>query len=136
MFVKTTDKWEAIRAFINTWLKDQTLYCNNCDKDYDPFDKDEQGRWRPCCKNPQIGRNIDHTMGIIKQNKAIRQTRKNEFASVENKTMRWGVSLPPRLLYALERYCKNQTGEKLFSTNADLHAFMKKFPVFCIPEEV
>ena len=30
VFVKTFDKWIATKAFINQWLKDQRLYCNNC----------------------------------------------------------------------------------------------------------
>lgn len=130
MFVKTTDKWTLAKAFINTWLRDQTWYCNNCDMDYNPLNF-------PCCEKPQVGRNIDHLKGMIKENKIIQQTRKNEFASTDNKTLRWGISLPPRLYYALDKYFRSLTeGEKLFKDNQDLHEFMKEFPQFCIPEKI
>jgi hypothetical protein len=131
MLIKTTDKWTAVQAFINTWLKDQTLYCNHCGM---LFDKN----FFPCCENPQVGSNIDHTMGLIKQNKEMSKMRLNEFASTKKKTMRWGVSIPPKLLHDLEKYLKSTSGddEKLFNNNKELHQFMRRFPVFKIPEKV
>ena len=129
MLVKTTDKWTLAKAFINTWLKDQIWYCNNCDMDYTPG--------VVCCENPQIGRNIDHTKGLIKENRMIRETRKNEFASANNKSIRWGVSLPPRLQFALEKYFSSLTeGEKLFNNNQEFHEFMRRFPQFRVCEKV
>jgi hypothetical protein len=129
MLVKTNNKWDAVRAFINTWLKDQTFYCNNCGENWNPLTF-------PCCENPQIGRNIDHTKGVIKQNKMWRQTRKNKHASTDDKSIRWGISMPPRLLYDLERYFKTQYNEKLFNNNKELYKFMKEFPEFCVCVEV
>ena len=129
MLVKTTNKWILARAFINTWLKDQTWYCNNCDKDYSKFNY-------PCCENPQIGRNIDHTKGLFKENRMIKNTRKNEFASTKKKTLRWGVSLPPRLHFALDRYFRSLSDEKLFNNNKELHEFMRRFPEFTIPDKI
>lgn len=119
---------DAIRAFINMWLKDPTWYCNNCGKKYGlglspkpPFN---------CCTEPQVGRNIDHTKGIIKQNAEIRKSRKNDFASNNTKDMRWGVSLPPTLIHDLEKYFRKTYDEKLFENREELHKFMKEFPAF------
>lgn len=120
----------AIRAFINTWLKDKSVYCNYCGLPFNPKDQNEHGQWNPCCENPQIGRNVDHTMGIIKQNRAIRETRKNDFAQTDSKAMRMGISLPPMLLKDLENYFKKNYDQKLFVDNKELHKFMREFPDF------
>ena len=121
-FIKLTKKEDAIRAVINTWLKDQTLYCNNCNTDSRYFLADES-----CCENPQIGRNIDHMMGGIKQNKIIKETALNEYGSTDDKTMRYAVSMPPRLLMTLEQYFETHN-DKLFNNQKELHNFMKAFP--------
>lgn len=123
--IKLTNKWDAARAIINTWLKDQTLYCNNCQTDAKYFLASES-----CCENPQIGRNVDHMMGGIKQNKMIRETALNEYGSTEDKTIRFSVSMPPRLLVALEDYF-GKHNEKVFNDQKELHAFMKQFPALC-----
>lgn len=129
MLIKTKNKWDASEAFINTWLKDQRKYCNHCGQDYDLL-------FFPCCENPQVGRNIDHTRGLLKQNRELQKTRLNEYASTENKSIRWGLSLPPKLYMDLDRYFKKLYNEKLFEDNGEMRQFMKRFKNFSIPERV
>lgn len=129
MLIKTNDKWEALKAFINTWLKDKTLYCNYCNQDYKP----ELG---PCCDSPQIGTNISVTSALIKQNREHTKSRMNEFASSKDKTMRWGVSIPVRLYHDANNYFKMHGEKGLFNDNNDLRKFMKKFRAFRIAEKV
>ena len=122
--VQTSDKWVAAHAFINTWLKDPTLYCNNCGQDYlqcceaprpvllkrakiEDDKETEQDIFLHCnhcekdmflcCENPQIGNNKDHTYALVKQNKELSKESMNEYASNKTKTMRMGISIPPRL---------------------------------------
>lgn len=128
-FIKTKNKWEAAQAFIATWLKDEMYYCNNCDADYDPY-------LFPCCENPQVGRNLDHMYGLIKQNKEMQKTRINEYASTKKKQLRWGISIPPRLFFALEAYFRKTADQKLFENTKELHSFMRKFKQFTIPEKI
>jgi len=90
----------------------------------------------PCCENPQVGRHIDHLRGVIKENRMIRETRKNKFASTEDKSIRWGISLPPKFFKDLCDAFEKTYGEKLLRDNNDLHEFMKEFPPFCVCEEV
>ena len=129
MFVKTTDKWTAIHAFINTWLRDETKYCNNCGQDF-ILDGNV------CCENPQYGTNAEYMHALLKQNKLRQETRKNEYASDDKKTLRLGVSILPRLLEDLEEYCATTIKEKLWKDNKELNAFMRRFPMFTIPEKI
>lgn len=69
-------------------------------------------------------------MGGINQNKAIREMAKNDHGSNEDKTLRFAVSMPPRLLMFLEQYFENHN-DKLFNDNKELHEFMKEFPALC-----
>ena len=161
-FVQTTDKWTATHAFINTWLKDPTYYCNNCGSDYiqcckaprpvllqRTIDDGSEVKkavvlhckncgaeiWQ-CCENPQIGTNKDHTYALIKQNKEIVKVARNEFASNEGKNMRFGLSLPPRLFQDLNKYFQTTYEKKLFNTKEELREFMKRFPAFKIAEKI
>ena len=166
--VQTTDKWTATEAFINTWIADPTLYCNNCDDMYVPCCKaprpvlikrtktegSESSEdvvtseavvlqckhcgaeiWQ-CCENPQIGNNKDHTYALIKQNKEMLKIADNEFSSNQTKTMRLGVSMPPRLFSDLGLYFQKMYNEKLFDEKKDLRAFMKRFPAFRVAEKI
>jgi len=165
-FIKTYDKWLAAKAFINFWLKDKTLYCNNCGSDYliccrhpqikltqitqtvPTNDGDDIRTFivtkcyncgaviEPCCENPQIADNRTHTFALIKQNREMTKIRKNRFASTTSKELRWGVSMPPRLYHCLDKYFRNQIKEGLFSKQDDLRQFMRKFRAFRIPENV
>lgn len=113
------------------WLQDEQLYCNNCEAIYGE-------KPMPCCENPQVGRNIDHCRGVIKQNEQIRQTRKNMYASTDDKSIRWGVSLPPKLLQFLDTFFKMYSTEKkgIFKEEGELVWFARKFPQFSIPERL
>jgi len=131
-FAKTSNKMKAIRAFINTWLKDVTWYCNHCGQNFDAKLFEHES----CCDNPQIGRNRDHTMGLVNQNKRLQEDRLNDFASNETKTMRWGISIPPRLMSDLERYFKVNYEEKLFNNIGELRQFMQEFPQFRVAKKI
>jgi len=131
MEIKSTNKMDAVAAAINLWLHDETFYCNNCGIDFDWTEFTKQ----QCCENPQIGRNKEHFRALVRQNKVMQQTRKNTLASIDDKSMRWGVSIPPRLMSFLDGYFKRY-GEKLFDDNKDLRKFMKKFPYLRIPERI
>ena len=128
---KTSDKFLAIKNFINIWLTDQTIYCNNCGSDFDA----NFFKYETCCENVQLGRNFDHTYGLYKQNKLRQETLKNRYAATEKKDMRVCISLPPRLLHDLETFFK-QHGEKLFNDDRELQTFMRKFPQFVVPKEI
>jgi hypothetical protein len=127
---KTSDKWLACRNFINLWLSDPTLYCNNCGM---PFHA-AHFRDSPCCDTPQVGRNFDHMKGLFDQNKRRREAQKNRYGSTDKKDMRVCVSIPARLLTDLERFFK-QHGEKLWNDDKELKQFMVRFPEFRVPQE-
>jgi hypothetical protein len=122
-------KYAEIRKFINQWLLDQSVYCNNCGF---PFFVGE----KECCENPQIGKNIQHCQALFLQIQAQRKTNLNEFGSNDGKTMRMGVSLPPDLMVKLEQFCKEKWGEKLFVNQKDFRGFMKAFPQFTTCERI
>lgn len=126
----TADRWIAVRNFLNFWLKDQTIYCNNCGQNFDA----NYFKYETCCNNVQLGRNFDHMYGLFKQNKLRRETQKNVYGSTSDMTMRVCISLPPRLLTDLESFFKPY-GEKLFRDDRDLKDFMKRFPEFVVPEK-
>ena len=131
MLIKTKNKEDAYRAIINVWLKDQTLYCNNCGKEFRP-ERDNP----MCCDMPHIGKNIDHCKGIIDQNKELMKTRKNDFASTKGKDIRWGLSLPISLFYTIDSWKKGQGMKGLFMDDGEITWFMKKFPCFRIANRV
>jgi hypothetical protein len=127
----TTDKWLATKNFINLWLTDQTVYCNNCGMNFDA----NYLKYESCCENPQFGRNFDHMYGLYKQNKERRKDLKDNYGSTsKDKHMRVCISLPPRLLEDLERFFK-QHGEKFLNDYDELMEFTKRFPQFRVPEK-
>lgn len=128
---QTSDKWEATRNFINLWLTDQKIYCNNCGMDFDP----NYFKYETCCDNVQLGRNFDHMYGLFRQNKIRRDAQKNIYGATEKKDMRVCVSMPPRLLSDLEAFFKRH-GEKLWNDDSELQVFMERFPEFKVPERV
>lgn len=120
----TADKELAFRAIINTWLKDKTRYCCQCGKTtYEMID----GK---CCDDQLIGNNVQVCEAIIEQNKDIRASRMNDYGSNDDKTLRWGVSLPPSLYYTIDRWKKGQNMPGLFNEKGEMEWFAKKFPVF------
>lgn len=129
MLIKTNKKEDAIKAAINTWLKDSTKYCNECNEDYNPVEF-------PCCDRPMILDNLQATQLIIRQNKVTQDSRANDLAQTQDKSMRWGISMPPRLYFMLEKYVKAHGDKGLFREKGDITWFMKKFPQFKIPKTV
>lgn len=127
----TQSKIQAIRAFINLWLSDNTIYCNSCG---DIFNA-EMWQHGPCCENPQIGRNLDHAMYVMKIVKEKKRDSLNRYGSNKNMTMRSCVSLPARLLRDLETYFRGY-GEKLFNNDKEMQDFMRAFPQFTNCEEI
>lgn len=120
---------KAARHILNLLLKSDRKYCNDCGKEYDKENF-------PCCDNPQVGRHLDHVKGIIKQNAELRKERANDFASNKEKTLRWGISLPPYLFREWEEVFQRTQGEKLFRTDKnykkDFKQFIKEFKQFAI----
>jgi hypothetical protein len=129
MLIKTQNKWDACRAFINTWLLDKTVYCNSCNLDYSPATF-------PCCDTPELGVNADHTINVIKQNRERQKVLKNSLGTNNTKTMRWAVSLPPRLYFDLEAYFKKTSHQKLFVNPKEMRTFARKFKMFAIAERI
>lgn len=133
-FKLTTCKETAIRAFIHEWIKDQTLYCNHCGNIYVPAP--EGCVEESCCDRMQIGKNSDFLYGLIMENKRIRETRSNKFASNKDKTFRLGISLTPRLLHDLEQYSMNTLKEPFLKDKNEMDDFMRSFPEFRCCSEV
>lgn len=129
MLLKTKSKMLAARSMLNVLLKDNTKYCNWCGSTYSK-------ETFPCCDNPQVGKHIDHIRGIIRQNKAVRETRKNDFASTDTKQWRWGISLPPKVYQIWDLCFKKSFGCKLFETKEDMASFCKEFKMFAIPKRI
>jgi len=128
MLIKTTDKWQACHALINEWLKEKTIYCGNCDADYN---KD----FFPCCDNPVLGNNYEHTKAIVDAIKDQQKELLNEYASTKKKNFRSTVKLPRRLYYILDKYYKNH-GTKFFENQAEMRQFARKFKMFKIPVRI
>lgn len=130
MLIKTTNKMDCIRAFINTWIKDKSRYCNNCGFPYFP------NMTEPCCTDMQFGNNMQIVEALILQNKDRKMMQFNDFGASKGKTFRNAISLPPKLLKDLETYFKENYNEKLFENNTELHKFMKEFPMFTIARRI
>lgn len=130
----TNCKETALRAFISEWIKDDTKYCNNCGMiDIEP----PEGCVKDiCCEKPQIGTNLLFLYMIIQENKLLRESRRNIFASNKDKSMRWGISIPPRLLHDLEQYSMNELKEPLFKDSNEMNDFMNSFKEFRVCEKV
>ena len=126
-----TTKFKAIRALINTWLKDQRVYCNNCGMVAIP----ELLARESCCEDPQLGRNIEHYVGCTKQNKIRKESQLKATGATENNQFRYAVSMPPQLVTFLEDHFAKYN-EKLFNNPKELHGFMKEFPMFAVCEKV
>lgn len=124
----------ALRDFINLWVKDQTLYCNYCGNVHIP--PPEGIIPEPCCPTPHIGTNLVFLYMLIHENRSIRESRNNVFASNKDKTMRWGISMTPRLLHDMEEYSLNTLKEPLMKDVREMNDFMRSFPEFCVCQSV
>lgn len=128
MLIKTKNKVDFLKSYINSWVKDKSKYCNNCGMPFNGV--------IACCDNPHIVNNATVTKLIIEQNRRLAKTRKNDYASIDDKSMRQTISLPPKLYRDLEKKCRNDYDEKLFKNNKELHKFMREFPEFTIPKRI
>lgn len=63
--------------------------------------------------------------------KMVRSSQKNNTASNASKTMRHALCLPQELMVLLKRYVPD-----LFTDKKKMRKFMKKFPGFCVPENI
>ena len=122
-------RWKEYRRFINEWLKSQAVYCGNCGMPYFPTEK-------ACCEAPMIGKNFDHCWAVIIQNKARQKESANDYASNTTNTMRLGISIPPALLRALEKFSLERLGRKLFDNQKDIHSFARAFPMFAVMKKI
>jgi len=59
---------------------------------------------------------------LVYENKAIGNSRMNSLASNKNKTVRWGASLPPALMFKLE-----EVEPMLFSSKKLFNSFLKRY---------
>lgn len=124
--IKTNDRLEVIEAIINTWLKDKTIYCNNCGVNYSG---------NICCEDPQVGTNMDHARALSIENEMVRSNQlKNTGASKKN-TMRLSLRLPPRLYQFIRNYFLGYN-ENFPKDKRELHRLMRRLKAFCIPREI
>lgn len=124
----------ALRDFINVWVKDPEQYCNYCGTVYAP--PPEGIVWDKCCDNPHIGTNLVFLYMLIQENKNIRESRARVTASNGDLTMRWGLSITPRLMHDLEEYSINTLKEPLWKDSSEMEDFMRSFPEFRVCEKV
>lgn len=80
-------------------------------------------------------------MGVIKQNRMIQHTRSNQFASTDDKSLRFGASIPPRLMKWLDQKAKIHGYHSFFENGRykgiiSLNEFMKEFQQFKVCEVV
>lgn len=130
----TNCKETALRDFINVWVKDPEQYCNYCGTIYA---KPPEGIiWEQCCERVHIGTNLLFLYMLIQENKVLRESRANKFASNEDKTMRWGLSITPRLLHDLEEYSINTLKEPLWKDQNEMNDFMRSFREFTVCQEI
>ena len=91
------------------------------------------GRWDNITEFIKAAREVSpEEFGLHqKQLKLTRETRKNKFASSDNKLLRWGVDLIPTLYYPINKYYP-----EVFNDKAENLKFMKRFPQFKVCEEI
>lgn len=130
----TNCKELALKNFINKWIEDPELYCSGCGWKYIPTP--EGCEPIVCCDRMQICTNLISLWGVIQENKILKETRENQFASIKDKSIRWGMSLPAKLVFDLEGFCATELKEPLWNTYEEMNDFMRTFPQFCIPERV
>lgn len=129
MLIQTANRAEFIEALINVWLSDKSKKCIRCGKYF--FEGDP-----PCCEEPYYGNNGAELRQFLKELEVVKQTRKNKYASLDDKSMRFGVSMPQSLYLFLEKVFRDKYEEPLFNDEYNAVWFAKKFPVFAVPEEI
>lgn len=129
MLLTKGSREDAIHALINVWLKDTTKSCGWCGVKY--LDN------KNCCEQPFITTNANIFRQFYEELKRDRETRNNDFASTDDKSVRWTLSFPPGLLEFLTISFKRQYQEDLFSKEYDTNWFAKKFgKYFSVPRKI
>lgn len=129
MLIKSNNRTEAIRAVINEWLKDNTLYCDSCGKDY-------FSQRMPCCSSPYILNNFTAMKMIMDECREKKETNLKATAATKSNAMRFSVKMPERLLCTLDNYFKTYGEKGLFRDKRDLHSFMRNFHQLSTAERV
>jgi len=60
-----------------------------------------------------------------------RMSQKNEFASTDDKSVRWALNLPSNLFMTINKYYP-----EVFENKKDVHKMMRMFPEFRVAREV
>ena len=60
----------------------------------------------------------------------------NDYAANKSMTMRWGISMLPKLYMDLETFFEKNYKEKLFNDDKELKQFMHDFPMFRVCKKV
>ena len=126
-FKVDSSKMNATKAFINTWLKDPTVYCASCGSTF---------RGELCCEEPYLTDRMTRVTGLMEANQEAQAEQLNQFASTKNKNMRRSLSMPTELLKDLESYFMSQYEEPFLADQKETRAFMKAFPQFCIARSI
>ncbi len=143
MNIVTGSREDAIHALINTWLSFPIRTCGVCgesdnEKMVDCMAKKmmDVSLENPVEKACFIATNAQIFEQFVKDQKSVRETRANKWASNKDKTIRQTLSFPPGLLEFLTLAFRKQYEEGLFNTKFDMKGLARKFPVFQIPEEI
>lgn len=128
MEIKTQDRLDVIEALLNDCMKDGTIYCNNCDNNYDE-------RFFPCCENPQIGTNSSITRALIIENEYKKKSLHKDTGASKEGNMRIAFSLPPRV-YSLIKGYFSRYNEPFPLDKEELHRMMRKFNKFTVANKI
>jgi len=127
--VKDRSKMNAIRAFINEWLKDTSLYCANCMKPY-------RGPEYDCCDDKYIVDRCKRVADFVRANKDERELLFFETGASKSKSIRFSIRMPYELMKALQKYFKETYQEGFLDDKKEARLFMREFPQFCACNKV
>ena len=126
-FVIDNSKMNAVKAFINTWLKDKTVYCAACGQDFNGTG---------CCEAPHLTDRATRISEFIQANKEEQALQLNDYGASKDRNMRRAISMPAELFRDIETYFKSQYGEKFLDNKNEVRDFMKMFPQVSIARRV
>ena len=124
----TNCKELAIRNFIYLWLQDSRYYCNNCGEYY--VEPPEGIAADPCCEHPHMVTNYTAMVLLLAQNKAIRETRLNQYGSTKDKRIRLMIGMTQKMWQDIEEYCINTLKEPFLKDDKEAQDFVRAFPQF------
>ncbi len=124
---KTSDKMIAVKAFINTWLKDPRVFCAACGKTYKGIQ---------CCPNMYIVDNKKRLVDFVQANKESKELLFHNTGKSKGGNMRSAIRMPAELMRALQSYFRQTYNETFLSDKKEGRKFMRTFPMFCSVERV